>query len=124
MILMCGRWFLFTDGWRADGAAVELGEDNTMTLFWTQECKLGAPGEKRVGEGEITFSYLDCGYLGLIVHADGRDYLYQKTETEYYANLVGDSVIDAELSEETLEKMGMTQMEMLKAMQEAFEAAG
>ncbi len=114
----------FTDGWRADGAAVELGEDNTMTLFWTQECKLGAPGEKRVGEGEITFSYLDCGYLGLIVHADGRDYLYQKTETEYYANLVGDSVIDAELSEETLEKMGMTQMEMLKAMQEAFEAAG
>lgn len=114
----------FTDGWRADGATVELGESNTMTLSWEQECKLGAPGEKRAGEGNVTFSYLDCDALGLIIHAEGKDYFYQKTETEYYANLVGDSVIDAELDEETLEKMGMTQMEILETMQEVFETEG
>lgn len=114
----------FTDGWRAEGTAVELRENNIITLSWKQECKLGASGEKRVGEGNLTFSFLDCGELGLIVHADGKDYFYQKTETEYYANLVGDSVIDAELDEDTLEKMGMTQMEILKAMQDAFEAEG
>lgn len=114
----------FPDGWRADGIEAEIGEGNTITLSWKQQAKLGAPNEKRVGEGTITASYLDCGALGLILHADGKDYFYQKTETEYYAGLVGDSVIDAELDEEALEDMRLTQLEMLEALKKAFEEEG
>lgn len=114
----------FTDGWRADDVEAEKGEGNTMTLSWKQQVKLGDSSEKRDSEGTITVSYLDCGNLGLVLHVDGKDYFYQKTEIEYYAGLVGDSVIEAELDEETLQIMEMTQMEMLEALKAAFEAEG
>lgn len=114
----------FTDGWRADGVTGEMGEGNTMTISWEQQAKLGAPNEKRVGEGTITASYLDCDSLGLVLHVDGKDYFYQKTETEYYASLMGDSVVDAELDTDALEAMELTYREIIAAVEEAFEAEG
>lgn len=114
----------FADGWRADGVVGELGEGNTMTISWEQQAKLGDPNEKRVGEGTITATYLDCGNLGLILHIDGKDYFYQKTATEYYASLMGDSVIDTELDTDALEAMEMTYREIIASIEEAFKAEG
>lgn len=113
----------FADGWRADSVSCELIEDNTITVSWEQEVKPGAPDETRAG-GMFTASYLDCGALGLVLHVDGRDYFYQKTEAEYYAGLVGDSVIDEELDTEALEAMELTYREIIAAIEEALESEG
>ncbi len=112
----------FTDGWKTQYATGKMGPGNKIELQWKQKGIIEDIYARKEEEGSLTASYLDCDELGFILHVDGKDYFYQKTETEYYAALVGDSVIDSELDEETLQLMGMTQMEMLKAMQDAFAA--
>lgn len=113
----------FADKWRADQVSVETGPDNTITVSWEQQARLGNPAEKKQEPGSFTCQYLLCGDIGFILKADGRDYFYQKTEMEYYSELLGDSVVDQEVDEDTLQRMGLTQQEIQLALKEAFEAS-
>lgn len=121
---MDGATLYFTDGWRAQYATGTMGPGNQIQIQWEQQGSVEDPYARREEEGSLTAYYLDCDYLGCILKVDGKDYFFQKTETEYYAGLVGNSVIDAELDEEALQMMSLTQMEILKEIQDAFAAEG
>ncbi len=112
----------FTDGWRTEYATGTMGPGNRIEIRWEQQGNSEDAYARKEEAGSLTAYYLDCDYLGYILRIDDRDYFYQKTEKEYYAALVGDSVIDAEVETKVLEKMGMTKREMLSAMQDAMEA--
>ena len=110
----------FTDGYQAEDAAASMGPGNRIEIEWS---RLMSPDSYDIKEeeGNLSAYYLDCGYIGCILRIDGKDYFYQKTEKEYYADLVGASVIDAEVGLNILEKMGAAKREILLTMQEAME---
>lgn len=114
----------FADKWRADQTTLEIGPDNTITVSWEQQARLGNPSEKKQEPGSFTCQYLICGDIGFILRADRQDYFYQKAEMEYYSDLLGESIVDQEIDEDTLQKMGLTQQEIQEALQEALEAGG